>query len=87
MYSSYVGYYTYAGQAKPLYHITDATICIQAKSGRTMAEYTNTSTHELGHALGFLGHAGSSNAVMYAFGHSGYTLTTAEKNHLIQVYN
>ncbi|MBQ7604394.1 MAG: matrixin family metalloprotease [Clostridia bacterium] len=47
----------------------------------------NVCTHELGHAVGFFGHSSSSSAVMYYASHDGFTLKTAEKAHLQQIYN
>ena len=83
----YIGHYTYGGSVKLGAEMAEATICIKDDSGQTTDEYINTCTHELGHALGFFGHASSSSAVMYAFGHSGHTLQTAEINHMAQVYD
>ncbi len=84
---TYLGHYTYNNSVKLGARIDDAVICIQDKSGKTPADYINTCTHELGHALGFFGHASSSSAIMYAFGHTGNTLQTPEINHLKQVYD
>lgn len=46
----------------------------------------NVATHELGHALGWMGHTPNSSAVMYHTQSSVETLTAIDKNHLSQVY-
>jgi predicted Zn-dependent protease len=46
----------------------------------------NVATHELGHALGWMGHTPNSSAVMYHTESSVITLTNIDKNHLSQVY-
>ena len=84
---SYIGHYTYRNSVKLGAELNNATILIKSISGKTANGYINTCTHELGHTLGFFGHASSTSAVMYAFDHTGYTLQTAEKNHMAQVYD
>lgn len=42
-------------------------------------------THELGHALGYLGHSTSKNDLMYSSGKKD-VLTTRDKRHLSQNY-
>ena len=49
-------------------------------------QYTNTATHELGHALGWAGHSTTSTDIMYAAATSITTLTPRDKRHLTQVY-
>lgn len=46
----------------------------------------NVATHELGHALGWMGHTTNTSAVMYHTQSNVITLTTIDKNHLSQVY-
>lgn len=48
--------------------------------------YKNVATHELGHALGWMGHSASTSAVMYEYTSLITTLTSTDKNHLIYVY-
>lgn len=48
--------------------------------------YKKTTTHELGHALGWIGHSSNSNDIMYSASSSVTTLTSRDKNHLNQVY-
>ena len=46
----------------------------------------NVTTHEIGHSLGYSYHSTNSTDIMYKYCHSGYQLSTAEKNHLLQSY-
>ncbi len=45
-----------------------------------------TTMHEMGHALGWYGHASNSSFVMYQGRSSVTTLKSGEKNHLSQIY-
>ncbi|MCL1807845.1 MAG: matrixin family metalloprotease [Oscillospiraceae bacterium] len=56
------------------------------ESNRTANEYKNTSTHELGHALGWSGHSSGASTIMYAYGSSVISLTNTDTRHLKQVY-
>lgn len=47
----------------------------------------NIITHELGHGLGYIGHSPTPTDVMYMYVHSSYTLKTAEKNYIRQIYH
>ena len=51
-----------------------------------LATTQGTTTHELGHALGFVGHAPQSSAVMFDGIHSNYELMAEEIEHLRQFY-
>ncbi len=83
---TYNGYYTYGSKYKMQVKMDTATIYILS-NGSSSDRYKNVCTHELGHAVGFFGHSSSSSAVMYYASHDGYTLTTAEKAHLQQIYD
>lgn len=63
-----------------------AKVYIVVKSGRTASQYENITTHELGHALGWLGHSSKTSDVMYGNVSSNTTLTTRDKRHLNQIY-
>lgn len=42
--------------------------------------------HEVGHSLGWFGHSTLSSDIMYSYSTENITLTTRDKNHLVQVY-
>ena len=68
------------------YLIGNGKACVVQRSAATANEYRHTGVHELGHALGYDGHSGTSSDVMYPTTDSSYTLTSSEKLHLTQVY-
>lgn len=51
-----------------------------------MSEYNHVTTHELGHALGWVGHSSESSDLMYAVNNSTTVLTSRDTAHLCQVY-
>ena len=59
--------------------------CIIDK-GYTLNQTKKTCTHELGHALGWIGHSGTSSDIMYQSGSSITSLTYRDIQHLSQVY-
>lgn len=61
--------------------------CFLVSRGLTNNQCIKTGTHELGHALGFLGHITDDTAIMKQGIISIYTLTNKDKLHLQQVYN
>lgn len=80
------GDYTWDGKKKTSWIMNEVNICILDKN-HLLDEYRNTTTHELGHALGWKGHdAINSDSVMYPIGHSIYTLGSRDKLHLQQMY-
>ena len=80
-----VGYYQYQGNIKLHAKMNSATIYIP-DDGRTADEYRNILTHELGHALGYIGHSASASDVMYPYVSTIYDLSTRDINHLHQLY-
>lgn len=52
----------------------------------TLNQTKKTCTHELGHALGWIGHSGTSSDIMYQSGSSITSLTYRDIQHLSQVY-
>lgn len=80
------GTWTYQGTTKTGYEIVEADVYIRSVSGKTTSGYKNTTTHELGHSLGWLGESTNTSDVMYYTESSVTTLTTRDKSHLTQVY-
>lgn len=54
--------------------------------GRTANQYINTSIHELGHTVGWGGHASGSSNVMYTYDTSITSLTSIDRRHVKQLY-
>ena len=75
----------YYGSVKKLYIMSSAKVCVVDK-GRTANQYKKTCTHEIGHALGWIGHSSVSTDIMYYTGSSITALTNRDINHLAQVY-
>ncbi|MCR5828907.1 MAG: matrixin family metalloprotease [Lachnospiraceae bacterium] len=76
----YLGSMAYTGVT-----IDGAEGCIIDK-GHTLNQTKKTCTHELGHALGWIGHSGTSSDIMYKHGSSTTSLTYRDIHHLSQVY-
>lgn len=53
---------------------------------RTLNQYKKTTTHEVGHALGWLGHSSNSSDIMYSGASSVTSLTIRDKRHILQFY-
>ena len=85
-YYNVVGYYTYNNVIKLEAVINNARIGIVSGS-RPINEYKKTTTHEMGHALGYCGHSAGTTDVMYYAGHASYNLKPNDYAHLQQVYN
>lgn len=75
----------YKGKTVNNYRITSARIFTPKKTLFTAKQYRTMFTHELGHALGYLGHSTSRSDLMHSSG-STDTLTTRDKRHLGQNY-
>lgn len=85
-YNPYIeGIWKYGNTSKTGLLISSAVGYIIDKD-HTTDEYENTCIHELGHALGWLGHSSNSSDIMYSYGSSVTTLTTRDSEHLSQVY-
>jgi len=69
---------------KEVKEITHAEISLRGSLGIRL---NHVILHELGHALGFLGHASSETAVMHTYSNNITLLTAADKVHLQQIYN
>lgn len=80
------GYYLYNSKKRAYFRNTEAKIGILITSGQSLDTCKHLYTHELGHALGYNGHAPGTSDVMYKNTSSYKTLTNSEKNHLKQVY-
>ena len=57
------------------------------ESPREMDETIKTVVHEMGHALGYMGHSWTTTDVMYYAPHAQYVLSVTEKNHIAQIYS
>ncbi len=85
---SYVndGSATYGGVTKYLKKMRSARIFIISDSGLDSDRQKNCVIHEVGHALGWMGHSIVSTDIMYARNTTQTTLSAQEKLHLSQVY-
>ena len=79
-------YYTYGENEVSLVHIRAASVGLVSQ-GLTNSMYIKTATHELGHALGFLGHITDSTAIMTQGIIPIDQLTDKDINHLKQIYD
>lgn len=51
-----------------------------------MSDYNHVTTHELGHALGWIGHSTERSDLMYAVNNGTTELTPRDIEHLLQIY-
>ncbi len=79
------GTWKYGNTSKKGYLLSSAIGCV-VDNDRTTDEYRKTCAHELGHALGWLGHSGNSNDIMFSWGTHKTSLTFRDIDHLSQVY-
>ena len=73
-------------------NLISSSVCLIVDHGETLEQQAleqklkNTVTHEMGHALGWIGHSSNSNDVMYSVRSSISVLTSRDITHLEQVY-
>lgn len=79
------GYYSSGSDRKLYGKMTSATVYILSRTASSNS-VTNVCLHELGHALGYIGHTNSS-GIMYYQPSEIIELTRNDLNHLSQVYN
>ena len=79
------GGWSYGTSTMQGYKYTSAT-CLILDNGNTSDQYKKTTTHEMGHALGWQGHSGNAADIMYSTGSSVTNLTFRDQDHLSQVY-
>ncbi len=63
-----------------------ATSLILDETGWGENHYKNVAMHEMGHALGWKGHASHVNDIMYHLSSSYISLSSRDIAHLVQVY-
>jgi hypothetical protein len=81
------GIYKYGSQTKNLRIAKNVVgYLLDFGSGVTESEYKMMAIHEMGHAMGWRGHASDSSWIMYASYTSVTTLKSGEINHLKQIY-
>lgn len=82
----YEGDWIANGRLRSGRRVTGADIYIVHRSNATTAQYRNTTTHELGHGLGWLGHSANTSDIMRASASSITTLSVRDRRHLNQIY-
>ena len=80
--------YSYNGSIKTFYTLSEVKGYVVSRSDMTYYNYIKTCTHEIGHALGWVGHPSSTQPtwVMQQGISTVTTLSTEEANHLAQIY-
>jgi predicted Zn-dependent protease len=74
------------GTYKTGYKQTAAKVYIVYITGKTANGYKKTTTHEIGHSLGWSGHTNNSADIMYHTASEVTSLSAVDKRHLKQVY-
>lgn len=85
-YGEIEGYYTYGGSKKLVAPMENAYIGIVSDRANTDSKAKWTALHELGHALGYIGHSGNSSDIMY-YAYGATALSAAEIAHIKQIYD
>lgn len=83
---AYEGDWTYMGGPKTGYTLSNANCYIIFSAGKSADHYKSVATHELGHAMGWMGHSSNSNHLMYSETNGVTSLTTTDKRHIGQIY-
>ena len=77
---------SYGGKTKYVLGLNDGEIQIYDGLGRTPTQVQKTTTHEMGHALGWHGHSKVYGDLMYTSSETSNGMTSRDINHLKQVY-
>jgi len=83
---TFAGYLIYNGSKKSCYTMNSAKCGVVYYPGKSSNGYIKTTSHELGHCLGWMGHSANSSDIMYAYSSEIAVLTSRDINHLVQVY-
>ena len=83
---NWVGSSKYNGYNKEIYNVSAVNCYIVDESTSTHDRLKNTCTHEMGHALGWVGHSKEEHDIMYPLRKSYNELNYRDQFHLQQVY-
>lgn len=79
-------YLGYNNTQKILYELVPTIPVFIVDNGSSLSQTSNTFIHEVGHALGWLGHSTQSSDIMYSYGTEITTLSTRDRLHLSRFY-